>query len=119
MSLTISKRNNAGITVIDLSGRIVFGDETQALRGAVKEVLAGKDPNVVLNLAKVDYVDSGGIGTLVGLYTSAQATGGDFKLAAPNDKVRRVLEITRLMSILSVYPDESSAIRSFQHKASA
>ena len=64
-----------GITVVDCHGRIVFGDESLMLRETVKDLLkTSKD--MVINLADVNYIDSGGLGTLVGLYTSARGVGG-------------------------------------------
>lgn len=119
MELTVSKRTNDGIPVLDLSGRLVFGDETKVLRSAVKDVIAQGHVNIVLNLSDLAYVDSGGIGTLVGLYTSARAAGGDLKLASPNSRVQHVLEITRLLSVLSVHPSEEQAIAQLQKKSTA
>src|SRR4051794_8482191 len=84
MELKVSKRSTDGVPVLDLTGRLVFGDETKVLRAAVKEIIEHGDSSMVLNLSDLAYVDSGGIGTLVGLYTSARAAGGDLKLACPN-----------------------------------
>lgn len=94
---------------MDLAGRIVFGAECDILRSEVKTVLAS-NRKVVLNLQNVDYVDSGGVGTLVGLYTSARAAGGDIKLAAPNPKVHHVLEITKIITVMGTYPTEEKAV---------
>jgi anti-sigma B factor antagonist len=119
MELKVSKRSTDGIPVVDLSGRLVFGDETKVLRSTVKEIIEHGDANIVLNLSDLAYVDSGGIGTLVGLYTSARAAGGDLKLACPNSRVQHVLEITRLMSILSVHESEEQAIADLRKKTAA
>jgi anti-sigma B factor antagonist len=119
MELKVSKRSTDGIPVVDLSGRLVFGDETKTLRSTVKEIIEHGDANIVLNLTDLAYVDSGGIGTLVGLYTSARAAGGDLKLACPNSRVQHVLEITRLMSILSVHESEEQAIADLRKKTAA
>ena len=119
MELKVSKRTNDGVPVIDLGGRLVFGDETKVLRKTVKDAIESGDANIVLNLSDLAYVDSGGIGTLVGLYTSARAAGGDLKLACPNSRVRHVLEITRLMTILSVFESEEQAIADLRKRAAA
>jgi anti-anti-sigma factor len=110
MELRISKRVADGVPVVDVNGRLVFGEETKILRKFVKDLLEVSGQAVVLNLAEVAYVDSGGIGTLVGLYTSARAAGGDIKLACPNSRVQHVLEITRLFSVLGVCSTEDKAI---------
>jgi anti-sigma B factor antagonist len=119
MELKVSKRMSGGIPVVDLNGRLVFGDETKALRNFVKEVIESSDGNIVLNLAELSYVDSGGVGTLVGLYTSARAAGGEMKLACPNPRVHHVLEITRLLSILGVHATEENAIADLRKRAGA
>jgi anti-sigma B factor antagonist len=119
MELKVSKRSTDGVPVLDLTGRLVFGDETKILRSAVKEIIEHGDSSMVLNLSDLAYVDSGGIGTLVGLYTSARAAGGDLKLACPNSRVQHVLEITRLMTILSVHQSEEQAIADLRKKSAA
>ena len=119
MSLTLTKRKHGEITVVDAAGRITFGDECNSLRQEIKEMLCGPRPVLVLNLKDVVYMDSGGIGALVGLYTSARAAGGDLKLTGANDKVLHVLKITRLLPVVGMFPDEASAIDACQKKASA
>ena len=119
MPLHLKNRVVEGVTVIDISGRIVFGEDTDQLRKVVREFLITASPKVVLNLADVTYVDSGGIGCLVGLFTTAKAAGGDLKVACANDRVRHVLQITRLMPILGVYDNEAEAVSVFQQRATA
>ena len=79
MQLKLSTRTVDGVTVVDCGGRIVFGDESALLRDTVK-TLIGQNPQIVLNLAGVTYIDSGGLGTLVALYTTARNAGGAVKL---------------------------------------
>ena len=71
MQLKLSTRTKDGILVVDCSGRIVFGEESAHLRDTVKK-LVSENNHVVLNLAGVNYIDSGGLGTLVALYTTAR-----------------------------------------------
>ena len=118
MNLKISTRVLDGILVIDCSGRIVFGDEAAALREVVKVALE-KSPNMVLNMAGVSYVDSGGLGTLVGLYTSARNVGGTMKLAALNSRVVGLLQVTKLVTVFELYNNEQLAVQSFAPKAAA
>jgi anti-anti-sigma factor len=119
MNLSLSKRTVGSVVVLDLRGRVTFGDETNFLRNAVKEVLSTNPSAVVLNLSQVAYVDSGGIGTLVGLYTSAHSLGCELKLASPNDRVKHVLQITKLYPILGVYSSEERALAELPRRASA
>jgi anti-sigma B factor antagonist len=119
MSLTITRRKAGEIVILDVRGRITFGDECNLLRNEVKEVLASKPLGVVLNLSQVVYMDSGGIGTMVALYTSAHAAGSEIKIASPTERVKYVLDITKLTPILGVFPSEERAFASMQRPASA
>lgn len=119
MPLDLKNRVVDGVTVIDVAGRIVFGEDTDQLRKSVRTFLGESSPKVILNLADVTYVDSGGIGCMVGLFTTARAAGGDLKVACANERVRHVLQITRLMPILGVFDKEADAVSSFQQRTTA
>jgi anti-anti-sigma factor len=110
MTLSLSTRERENATIVDLSGRIVFGDEANLLRDKVKKIITDKRRPVILNLKNVSYVDSAGVGCLVGLYTSAHAAGTELRLACPSQKVEHVLKITKLLPILGAFPDENSAL---------
>ena len=73
----------------------------------------------VLNLGGVSYIDSGGLGTLVGLYTSARAAGGDIKLANLTQRVGDQLQITKLVTVFEVFDSEEKAVNSFKARATA
>jgi anti-sigma B factor antagonist len=116
MQLRMSTRTLNGVMVVDCSGRIVFGEESATLRDTIKKVLT-QNPRVVLNLAEVSYVDSGGLGTLVSLYTTARNAGGAMKLARLTQRVGDLLQLTKLVSIFEVFDDEQLAARSFKKDA--
>jgi len=117
MQLRMSTRTTEGVLVVDCSGRIVFGEESASLRDTVKKLLP-LNPKVVMNLGEVNYIDSGGLGTLVSLYTSARNAGGTVKLAKLSKRVGELLQITKLLTVFEVFDDVEAAARSFQ-KASA
>ncbi len=118
MQLRMNSRIEDGVLVLDCIGRLVFGEESAALRDTVKNALSG-NPNVVLNLAEVNYIDSGGLGILVSLYTTAHKAGGAVKLANLTRRVGDLLQVTKLVSVFEVFPDEQSAVRSFKKEAVA
>ena len=99
--------------VVDCSGRLVFGEESASLRDVVKRLVA-QSPNVVLNLHEVNHIDSGGLGTLVSLYTTARNAGGSVKLARLSQRVGDLLQITKLLTIFEVFDDEEKAAKSFK-----
>jgi anti-sigma B factor antagonist len=116
MQLRMNTRTLDGVLVVDCNGRIVFGEESAALRDKLKAALA-QSPNVVLNLGEVNYIDSGGLGTLVSLYTTARNAGGALKLARLTDRVGDLLQVTKLVSIFEVFDSEQSAAKSFKKDA--
>ena len=116
MQLRMSTRTVEGVLVVDCSGRVVFGEESASLRNTVKKLLAGS-PRVVLNLHEVNYIDSGGLGTLVSLYTTARSAGGAVKLARLSQRVGDLLQITKLLTVFEVFDDEEVAAQSFKKDA--
>lgn len=118
MNLTLSTRVIDGVTVVDCHGRIVFGDESMQLREAVKKLLT-ETKAVVINLQSCSYIDSGGLGTLVGLFTSAHTIGGEVKLAALTHRVGELLQVTKLLTVFEVFDDAEQAARSFKKGAVA
>jgi anti-sigma B factor antagonist len=116
MDLKITTREADGITVVSCSGRIVFGDEATALRDTLKKLL-DSNRQILLNLSGVTYIDSGGLGTLVGVYSSARASGADIKLTGLGQKLRDVLQVTKLVTVFEVYDSEQQAIAAFRRGA--
>ena len=113
MALSIEAYPRQQATVLACKGIIVFGDEANSLRAQVKGVLSrssSSPPIIVLDLSGVQYVDSGGVGTLVGLLTSVRSAGGDLKLVAPNQRIRKVLTITHLIEVFKIYASVEEAV---------
>ena len=116
MKLKLARRTKDGILVVDCSGRIVFGEESSLLRDTVKKAVS-ENNRIVLNLGDVDYIDSGGLGTLVELRTSAQNAGGTIKLMNLTKRVGDLLQVTKLLTVFDVYNSEAEAVESFRKVA--
>lgn len=113
MTLKMETRTVDGVAVVSCTGRIVFGEDANALRDTLKKLLTSSK-QVVLNLGGVSYIDSGGLGTLVGVYSSARASGADIKLTGLGQRLRDVLAITKLATVFEVYDTEQQAIAAFK-----
>jgi anti-sigma B factor antagonist len=113
-----STRRVQGITIIDLEGRITLGSGTGELRELVRNAVQ-ESPNIILNLGGVDYVDSAGLGELVGGYTTVANRGGALKLLNPQKKLDGLLQLTKLYTVFETFNDESAAISSFGKTAGA
>lgn len=113
MALRMAERDVNGITVLDIEGRIVLGEESNSFRERVKGLLASNHKKIVLNMANVTYIDSAGLGTLVATFHSARSQGGTLKLCNLGSKFREVLQVTKLMTVFDVYDNEAAAVQSF------
>ena len=118
MSLIIRTRQANEVAILDLAGSIKLGEDTAQLRDAIRKA-PGTPPQVLLNLAQVDYLDSAGLGELVGSYTSVAGRGGTVKLLHPQKKLTSLLTLTKLYTVFESFNDEVEAVASFQPKASA
>lgn len=117
MQLKMNKRNVDGIVVITCSGRIVFGEESSLLRDDLKKIIQDGAKRIVLNLGDVNYIDSGGLGTLVALHTTAHNAGGTIKLANLTERVGDLLQVTKLLTVFEVHPSEYEALEAFRQAA--
>lgn len=114
MALKLTTRNLDGVTVVEATGRIILGHETNDLRESLKGLLANGATKIVINLANVDFIDSSGLGALVGLYSTANSRGAKIKLAAITKRFHELLMITKLLTVFDVYDDETAAVASFK-----
>ena len=117
MQLKLSKRTVDGILVIQCNGRIVFGDESSLLREDIKKAIADGNKKIVLNLGEVNYIDSGGLGTLVALHTTAHNAGATIKLANLTKRVGDLLQVTKLLTVFEVHNSEYEALEAFRKAA--
>jgi anti-sigma B factor antagonist len=113
VDLKISTRQVEDVTVVDIAGRIILGEETSALRKTVRELIAEGKKKIVLNLAQVHYIDSSGVGELVSSYTAVRHEGGELKLLNLTKKVHDLLQVTKLYTIFDIKDDEFMAVKSF------
>ncbi len=119
MALSAKVRNVEGVAIVDLNGKITLGENTGILRDELRSLLAKGTKNIVLNMADVGYVDSAGLGELVGAYTTATNQGGSLKLLHLQGKMKDLMQITKLHTIFSSYEDEKAAVASFGASAKA
>jgi|ERR1700674_3462410 anti-sigma B factor antagonist len=119
MALKMTNLEVDGVAVVGLDGRIVLGEESNALREKVKSLIAGGKKNIVLNMNNVTFIDSAGLGTLVTAHHSAKSHGAALKLCHLGSKVQQLLQITKLFSLFDVCDTEAAAVGSFSKGAGA
>ena len=111
MSLTI---HQAGpVSILCIEGKLILGDPATAFREAVEEMLKAGNQRIVLNFSGVPYADSSGVGALAVNFSNVKAAGGSLAVAAVQQAVRDVMELTRLTDLIPFFESEQEAIQSF------
>jgi anti-sigma B factor antagonist len=114
MSLEIAVRKVGKVAVVDLSGRITLGEASGRLRDAIKDLVTNNGKDILLNLASVTYIDSSGLGELVGAFATVSNRGGRLKLLGLQPRVHELMHITKLYTVFEIFADEEPAFRSFR-----
>jgi len=119
MKMKTAVRQVGDVTILDISGRITLGEGNVALREIVRDLLEKGSKKILLNLGEVQYVDSSGLGELVGTCKTVRSQGGELKLVNLSRRVHELFQMTRLSSVFCIEEDEARAIKSFgDHLAS-
>jgi anti-sigma B factor antagonist len=119
MSLKINVRETGDVLILDLNGRITLGEEAASLRDTLKEQIDSGRKNILLNLAEVTYIDSSGLGQLVGSFATVTSRGGQLKLLNLQKRLHELMQVTKLITVFEVYTTEPAALRSYAASASA
>ena len=119
MSLKINVLESGDVLILDLNGRITLGEEAASLRDTLKEQIDSGRKNILLNLAEVTYIDSSGLGQLVGSFATVTSRGGQLKLLNLQKRLHELMQVTKLITVFEVYTTEPAALRSYAASASA
>lgn len=115
--MRVGSRKEDSIMILDIQGRVV-GDASLDLRrsinGWLAEVPEEQEPRIVLNLSKVNMMDSSGLGVLVSSYTSVQKRGGRLVLSGLGRGLQNLIAITKLTRVFDMYESEEEAVKSFE-----
>lgn len=114
MALTVTSRPANRVTILDLNGRLILGEETANFRNNLKSLISTGQNRILLNMEGVSYIDSSGLGALVGAYTSVAATQGQLKLVKLPPKAKHLLQLTKLLTVFEIFEDEEAAVESFK-----
>jgi anti-sigma B factor antagonist len=111
--MDITRRDVGPVTVLDLVGRLTGTDSHGTLKQQVTELVTDGRKHIVLNLEKLSYMDSGGLGEMVSCYTTASKAGGAVKLAHLTTRIKDLLMITKLVTVFDSFDTEAGAVASF------
>jgi anti-sigma B factor antagonist len=113
MALKMETDISEDVVILYCAGRLVFGDESAAFRERIRNILLGTQ-HIVVNLSRIEYVDSGGLGTLVATLASTRQKHGEIKLVRPNQRVTELLHRTRLDTVFKSYESDDEAVTAFR-----
>lgn len=119
MNMQTSSRKIGDVTIVDISGRIVIGEESAALRVLICDLLSKGNKKILLNLANVNYIDSTGLGYLVSALASIRRQEGELKLLKLTNKVHDLMQITKLYTVFDISDEEALAVNSFRQSTAA
>lgn len=112
-TMAIKEKIIRNVTVLEIKGKLMGGPETDECHEKVKQLIADGRKNLVIDLSKVKWVNSRGLGMLMACFTSCRNVGGDIKLAGTTEKVNSLLMITKLMTIFETFDNVDQAVGSF------
>ena len=113
MSLNLNIREDSGVTVIEISGRLTLGEVATRVTDEVRRLLAEGKKRLLIDLAGLTNMDSSGLGLLVSAYATVNREGGQLRLSNLTSRIKDLLLVTKLYAVLDVYEDEPAALASF------
>ncbi|HEX8370747.1 MAG TPA: STAS domain-containing protein [Pyrinomonadaceae bacterium] len=116
-NLSITERRNGDIIILDLDGKIKLGDGCAELHKALRLLLERGEKKALLNLEKVSYIDSSGLGELVSGYAAFKRNEAEMKLLHLSQSVHQLMVLTKLLTVFQIYDNETAAIENFDAAA--
>lgn len=113
MAFRIDQREKEGIRILDLNGRLTVGEGVVALRSTLGAIVEAGHRQVILNMDRVDYIDSTGLGALVVCFTRLQKASGTLKLLKLSRRSIELLVLTKLITVFELFNEEQEAVNSF------
>jgi len=112
--MKIYQRNVNDVIVLDMEGKITIGEGDVMMREAISGLLELGHKRILLNMARISYMDSSGVGELLSCLTHVTESGGQFKLLNISTKIKNLLHIAQILSVFEYFNDEEQALASFQ-----
>ena len=109
------KQNSAGdIMVLNLSGKIMGGPDHEKFQSEIKSLINAGHVDVLLNLSKVSWVNSTGLGILVSAFHTLKKNGGQLKICEVSDRIDNILNVTQLKLVFETFDEQDAALASFK-----
>ena len=111
--MKFKSKEQKGVTVISLEGNVIGGPDATVLNDQLHGLIDEKKTKVIVDLSRVDFINSSGLGLLIGGLTTMRKAGGELKLAGASKKIQNLLEITKLHKVFDIHKTLSDAVAAF------
>lgn len=111
--MSFKTTENYGSVVIEFKGNVMGGPDAVSLNEKLHELIEAGKTNVVVNLGKVKFMNSSGLGMLIGALTTMRKSGGDLRIANATDKIQSLLVVTKLITVFKHYDSVDKAVASY------
>jgi anti-sigma B factor antagonist len=111
--MKLTSREENGVVILEPKGKIMGGPDATMLHDQLHELIDKDKRRVVIDLSKVEWMNSTGLGILISGLTTLRNNGGELKLAKVTDKIESLLTITKLITVFENYDDIEEAVKSF------
>ena len=111
--MNIKVRTQGDVSILDLEGNLVLGIAVSTFRDQLQDLVEAGQKKILINLIRVAFVDSSGIGSMVGAHTSIESAGGQCKYSGAQPRVLQALKMTHMEEIFDMHEKEDSALASF------
>ncbi len=115
MSFNISERYNC--IIIEFNGNVMGGPDAVSLNEKLHELIDEDKKNIVVDLSRVEMMNSSGLGMLIGALTTMRNSGGDLRIANPSPKIEELMSMTQLDSVFQNFNSTEEAVSSFEAQA--
>jgi anti-sigma B factor antagonist len=113
MPLEVREKEADGIVILELHGRLVAGPDSGDFRRKITELINAGRTSIILDMKRLDFIDSTGLGTLVVAHTQLRKAGGSVKLLNVSRRNMQLMILTKLSTVFEMFDDEQTAINSF------
>ena len=114
--MKITQREVDNAVILDLNGKLTGGPDADTFREVFKSLIDQGKKNIIVNLEKVSWINSTGLGILISGYTSVRRGGGDLVIMHASDRIESILYVTKLNLLFKAYENEDEALASFVDK---
>ena len=112
--MKFKSKETKGITIIELTGNVMGGPDATSLNDQLHKLIDANKKKVVVDLEEVKFINSSGLGMLIGGLTTLRNSGGELKLARASKKIEELLKMTKLTTVFDIHKSVNEAVAAFK-----